>query len=238
MFRLTTFGAVALESDHGPLARAAVRRLPLALLAFVGAAGVHGVSRDKVLAYFWPESDLAHARNCLKQVLFVLRHDLGCELFLPGCGTLRLNPAVLTIDCAEFERADDARAYRQMAELYRGPFLDGFHLNGVPEFERWMEAERERAAYRYQAALEALAAEAERSGDPVETVRWWRRLAEHDPLSSRIAKGLVRALVAADDPAGARRRAELHQRLLREELGGAPDPAWSSVLAGARSVRV
>jgi DNA-binding SARP family transcriptional activator len=235
MFRLTTFGAVALESDHGPLARAALRRLPLALLAFAGAAGRHGVSRDKVLAFLWPERDLTHARNCLKQVLFVLRHELGRELFLPGGGTLRLDALVITADCAEFERAREGRDHRQMVDLYRGPFLDGFHLSGVPEFERWTEAERERTAYRYQAALEALAAEAECAGDPVEMVRWWRRLAAHDPLSSRIAKELVRALMAADDPAGARRRAALHERLLCEELGGLPDAAWHAAVARPRS---
>ena len=50
MLHLMTLGSLALERDQRPLAGAALRRRPLALLAFV-AASPHGVSRDKVLAY-------------------------------------------------------------------------------------------------------------------------------------------------------------------------------------------
>jgi hypothetical protein len=46
--------------------------VPLALLALVAGHGDQGVSRDKLLAYLWPESDEARARNSLKQVLFGL----------------------------------------------------------------------------------------------------------------------------------------------------------------------
>lgn len=72
MLHLTTLGGLALEHDDGPFVGVAVRRRPLALLAFA-AANMHGTTRDKILAYFWPESDLAHARNCLKQTVFALR---------------------------------------------------------------------------------------------------------------------------------------------------------------------
>src|SRR5215208_2727751 len=117
MVHLTTFGAVTLKSDHGPLARTALRRLPLALLALVAASGSHGVSRDKALAFLWPERDLTHGRNCLKQVIFVLRHHVGRELFLPDCGTLRLDPLAITVDCVVFERAHESRDHRRVVDL-------------------------------------------------------------------------------------------------------------------------
>jgi DNA-binding SARP family transcriptional activator len=223
MLRLTMLGTLSMESDHGPPEGVARRRRPLALLAFIAASGSHGVSRDKVLAYLWPESDTGHARNCLKQTLFALRRDLGRQLFLPGASTLRLDPQRLAVDRWEFERALDRRARRDAVDAYRGPFLDGFHLGGLVEFERWVEAERARLARRYQVALEALAAEAERAGDWVWAVEWWGRLAEHDPFSSQITLGMMRALVRLGDRAEALRCAELHERLLREELGVRPD---------------
>ena len=108
-------------------------------------------------------------------------------------------------------------------EAYAGPFLDGFHLNGVAEFERWIEWQRGQLAQRYQRALEELIAEAQASGDQLQAVQWWRRLADHDPLSSRVAVGLMRALVAIGDRVGALRHAELHEQLVYRELETRPD---------------
>jgi DNA-binding SARP family transcriptional activator len=234
MLRLSMLGTLSMESDHGPLEGVARRRRPLALLAFIAASGSHGVSRDKVLAYLWPESDTGHARNCLKQTLFALRRDLDHQLFLPGTSTLRLDPQRLAVDRWEFERALDSRARREAVDAYRGPFLDGFHLEGLVGFERWVETERTRLARRYQVALETLAVEAERAGDWVWAVEWWRRLAEHDPLSSHINLGMMRALVRSGDRAEALRCAELHERLLHEELGVLPDTGEREFVAHLR----
>jgi DNA-binding SARP family transcriptional activator len=223
MLRLTMLGTLALQSSHGPLAGAALRHRPLAILALAATFAPCGVSRDKVVASLWPESDRKHSHNCLRQTLFAIRRDLGHELFLPGPSTLRLDPGVLAVDCWEFERALARRAYREAVDAYRGPFLDGFYVSGLAEFERWTECERDRLAHRYQGALEALVAEAEGGGDWGGAVEWWSRLIELDPLSSRIALGLMRALVAAGDCAEALRRAAVHERLLRVELEILPD---------------
>ena len=48
------------------------------------------------------------------------------------------------VDVLEFEAALKGGEPRQAVEVYAGPFLDGFYLNGTGEFERWMEAERDR----------------------------------------------------------------------------------------------
>src|SRR5207253_2818255 len=117
------------------------------------------------------------------------------------------------------ERRDDAAA----AELYAGPFLDGFYLSGAEEFERWLDAERARLRQRAAAALERLATAA--AGDHSDAAAWWRRLAALDPLNSRVALGLMKALAAAGDRAGALQAARVHESLLRDELGVAVDPA-------------
>jgi DNA-binding SARP family transcriptional activator len=52
---------------------------------------------------------------------------------------------------------------------------------------------------------------------------WWRRVVEHDPLSSRTALRLMKALIADGDRIGALKYAKLHESLLRAELGVDPD---------------
>ena len=47
----------------------------LALLALLGSAGDHGVSRDRVLAYLWPDSDEERARTALRQLVLATRRQ-------------------------------------------------------------------------------------------------------------------------------------------------------------------
>ena len=165
MLRLRTLGGLTIEDENGPLAGAIARKRSLALLALVGLGTEQGLSRDRVLAYLWPESDTDRARNNLKQTLFQLRQDLHEDVFARGAGVLRLEPAAISVDACEFQAALDRNNPTTAVTLYRGPFLDGFYLPGLVEFEHWKESERIRLAQRYAAALEALAATATRLGD-------------------------------------------------------------------------
>jgi TolB-like protein/thioredoxin-like negative regulator of GroEL len=58
-----------------------------------------------------------------------------------------------------------------------------------------------------------------------------------DPLHSRVALGLMQALAAAGDPAGALRAAAVHEELLRSELGASPEPAITALAATLRRRR-
>jgi len=223
MLRLRTLGGLWLESNQRALCGGPSRPRSLALLVLVANAGGAGITRDKLLGYLWPDSDTARARNCLKQVLFALRQELRVEVFTTTNPVVRLNPRVVVADHQEFAAALDWGALAEAVALYQGPFLDGFYLSGLREFEQWVEAERGRLAWHYQEALETLAAGAASAGDTHAAVMWWRRVVDHDPLSSRSALALMRALVADGDRADALKYAELHESLLRAELGVDPD---------------
>jgi DNA-binding SARP family transcriptional activator len=223
VFHLICFGGLRLDCDGRPLDGAAVRRRSLALLAFVASRREQGVSRDKVLGYFWPETDTNRARNNLKQTLFIMRRSLGDELLVSSDAVLRINTRRLTVDSWEFEAELDQRLLQAALVHYRGAFLDGVYISTLPEFGRWAEAERQRLAWRYQEALEALALRSTAVGEHHGAVGWWRRVVEHDPLSSRTALRLMKALIADGDRIGALKYAKLHESLLRAELGVDPD---------------
>jgi TolB-like protein len=97
-----------------------------------------------------------------------------------------------------------------------------------------MENERAGFAREYAEVLETLAAEAAARGDARAAAEWWRRLADHDPLSSRVMIHLMSALAAAGDRAAALEWAGAHQALLQRELEAVPNPA---VLALAERLR-
>jgi len=88
MLFLKTFGGLSVEVSGAPGSGAAQQRKTLALLALLAASGRRGVSRDKLSAYLWPESDSEHARNLLKQACYALRRDLHaprCSSGRPSC---------------------------------------------------------------------------------------------------------------------------------------------------------
>jgi DNA-binding SARP family transcriptional activator len=225
MLRLLTLGGLAIVDDAGnAVGPAASQRRLLALLSVIATARPTGVSRDKLAALFWPDADSERGRHALTQLLYTARRGVQCDDLFLGNGDIRLNPARISSDVEELEQTLDAGDERAIA-LYRGPFLDGFVLRGVPEFEHWAERHRRRLEERVVRLIEQLATRAAAANELKEAVSLWRRAAELRPLDSGIALGLMKALAATGDRAGATRHAALHATLLRTELDLPPDPA-------------
>jgi DNA-binding SARP family transcriptional activator len=230
-YRLETFGGLALVGGE-PRAPSHQRRR-LALLALLAASGRRGLSRDQILAFFWPENDASVGRHSLDQLIHRLRRSLGDSIFR-GVDPISLNPDVIASDVDEFQQAlVDADAAGAVA-IYHGPFLSGFYMDGAAEFERWIDTERARLAQLYVGALERLADDATRRADHHGAVAWRRYLVEADPLSSRYALDFMRALARGGDRAAALQHARVHERLVRQDLDASPEPA---VVAYAASLR-
>ncbi len=238
MLRLNTFGGLVLQQDGQLHTGPASQRRRLALLAVVAAAGQRGASRDKLLSLLWPDSDAEPARHSLYQALHAIRRSAGSDELFVGSNTLQLNAQLITSDVGEFEQAIESGSHEQAVRLYRGPFLDGFRLENAAEYERWQDGERARHARDNAAALEAMAGAAAARRDYPAAVRWWRRLAAAEPVSTTAAVGLIEALVAAGDRAGALQFAGVHSALVRQHLEAEPDPEIEAWIERLRSGEV
>ncbi len=233
-YSLRLLGGISLDGPSGPLTGPVVQPRQSALLAILGVARDNGASREKVVGLLWPESDQAEARHTLSNSVYELRRALGENAVLVSGDNLRLNSEVTETDVAAFGKALARGDLIGAVEAYGGPFLDGFYLSGAEEFERWVEAERQRLAVQYGEALESLAESAEEAGDFPRAVGWWQRLAAYDPYNSRFAVRLMQAMAAAGDPANALQYAQEHERFLQNELGIDPP---EDVLALAERLR-
>jgi TolB-like protein/DNA-binding SARP family transcriptional activator/Flp pilus assembly protein TadD len=223
VFYLKVLGGASIEGPDGPATGRAAQRRRLALLALLAGARGRGVSRDKLVALLWPDSNVDRARAMLSDSIYRINQAVGGDALVSAGDDVRLNPSRLMADAWEFAEAMSRGDWERAVELYTGPFLDGFYLTGADEFERWAETEREAYARERARALEALATAAEGRGDADEAVRWTRMLATHDPYSSRYAVRCMRALERAGDRAAALQHARVHTLLMREELGLQPD---------------
>ena len=77
MILLRLFGSPNLESVDVAVSGGATQRHRIALLALLSLAPGRKLSRDKLIAYLWPDRDADGGRNLLKVSTYVLRSALG-----------------------------------------------------------------------------------------------------------------------------------------------------------------
>lgn len=221
--RLCLLGGVGLLRPGGPVRGRIARRHPLATLAVLATERAAPVTRDRLAAILWPESDERRARRRLRVTLHALRAGLGPDAVVSVGDALHLNEEALTCDLWDFEDAAASEPERAV-DHYGGAFLEGFHLGGSVEFERWTTRRRERLRQRYLGLLEGLADDAEASSGPGAAVRWFRLRAAADPYDERATRRLLDALERAGEREAALSHLDAFARRLRAELGVEPGP--------------
>src|SRR5512141_728616 len=235
MFLLQLLGGCALRCDGEPLSGPTVQPRRLALFALAASSRSVGLTRDKVIAYFWPEEERDRARHFLADSLFTIRKSLGRDVIIASGADIRLNPEVICTDLWMFEDACSRSDFACGAALYHGPFLDGFFISDAPEFERWAEAERIRLGKQYGNCLERRAEQLENAGDYSLAADWWTRLSLHEPYSSRITVRTMLALENAGDAVAAVQHAARYARVVRRDLDLPADPVVMTLAEQLRS---
>lgn len=218
--------------DGAPIDALATHRKAMAILAILAAGGA--VSRDRVMALLWPDSNIDRARGSLKQAVHLLRRHLDAPTLLGGRAELSLDRSIIDTDVHQFRDAIAAGEWSRAVQIHRGPFLDGIHVGGSSELEEWIDTTRAALARECAGALERLATDAEAGGNRDAAVGWWRQRQVHDPWDSRVALRLMEALVAAGQRGAALQHAHVHEAFLRTELDLAPDAAVLAYVAELR----
>ena len=231
MFLLTLLGGLSLHSGSVRVPSAAQQKRRLGLLALIAIGGERGLSRDRLQAYLWPESSSDRSRHALDQLLYATRTALGVDPISSEGRDLRLDRVVIDTDVRAFSEAVHDERWADAISGYGGPLLDGFHLSDCHDLESWIDAERSKLEQQDRTALETVARQSVAEGDHAAAIARWRTLAVSDPLSSRVATEVVRALENAGDRPGAMQHARDYRQLVRSELGVEADPQFESLVS-------
>lgn len=200
------------------------RRKSRALLFFV-AAHAQPVMREQVLAVFWPEMARSAAQQSLRTTLYGIRQAAG-DVLRAEDERLALDSEA-SVDVRQFEEAlaapDAGRAALAAAlALYRGDFLQGFGLDGAPEFDDWLVAQGEHYRRRALRGWVMLAHQHEAAGSFRDALEALEQALALDPLQEDVQRAALRLHYLSGDRAGAIRRYDHLRRLLDDELGVPP----------------
>lgn len=114
----------------------------LALLTYLLLSGTEGdgfVSRDELVALFWPESDAEHSRNTLNQFLFRLREAVGADAIVShGRSRVGVDRECIRCDAVDFLTAVREKDHARALDLHAGDLLPGLSLRAAPELETWL----------------------------------------------------------------------------------------------------
>ncbi len=222
MIELKIIGPVELRGEDGELEHsflAGPKRL--ALLSYLILNRPRGMQRrDRVLPLLWPEKGQKSARNSLSNLLYHIRNTLGSEILITrGTEELGIDASKLHCDALEFEKLIKEGKMSEAVKLYRSDLLEGLHVtNASPEFDQWLEQERDRFRKRYGSALETLAEKDEKRGNLKEAARWWALKNQVFPYDTRVVKRMIEVLAASGNRAEALQKARQHAELLQKEL--------------------
>ena len=207
------------------------------LLAYLAFYRERKHSRDALSELFWSGSRYDAARNSVSKAISSLRNQLEPPgvprgaVIVADRHSVRLNPAAVTTDVAEFEdairRSNDFSRYNEdervqflitAADLYCGELLPNF-------FDEWIETERRRLVNAYLRALRSLIKYLGQARELERALDYALRAVSADPLDERSHRTVMRLLVALGRPAAAMQQFHELERLLREQLDAPPSAA-------------
>ena len=197
----------------------------VALLAVLALTGGE-LSRDRLAALLWPESDTTRARGSLRRTLSVTAAAVAEGLVISRAA-VALRPGGMRVDVADFETLaarDDVAALERAARLYRDDFLAGFSLRECPEFEDWQSSAADRLRRVLAGCLERLAAARVAAGDPAGALDHIRRWLALDPMHEPAHQALIRALAWTGQRSAAVRQYRELVGILDRELAVRPLP--------------
>ncbi|MAT97501.1 MAG: hypothetical protein CL608_10200 [Anaerolineaceae bacterium] len=209
--------------------------------------------RETIATLFWPDNDQSRALANLSVILTSLRKQLEKYLIADRHTVAFNTDADYQLDVIAFEQAiDQAQARQQDGKLtrtvaaqlqtavshYKGDFLAGFNLRGVPEFEAWVLLEQERLRQMMLDALSNLITFHQQRGQFSAGIQHGQRLLALDPLQEETHRQLMLLFALDNQRPAALAQYEQCTAILADELGVEPDEETTALFEQIKNDKV
>ncbi len=232
-FELSLLGGFNARLNGHPVAGFAYSKMR-ALLAYLVVEREQDHNREVLAELLWSANDSATARSNLRRTLFDLRRVLevpsGQAMFTSAKHTIRYVPngQVDALDFTGRVRAspkNHAKAEQneeKIIALYKGEFLAGLSLPDSPDFEDWLQIQREGMHRHALALLERLSNQHEQAANHSKALQFSLRYTELEPWNEDAHRRVMRLYALNGQSSAAIVQYEACGRLLKIELGVLP----------------
>ncbi len=212
------------------------------LLSFLALHAGTAHTRDALIGKFWPDLSEQQGRRRLSQTLWKIRRSLepaGFNPIVATSGTVQFTAGEqCVVDSVDFmhrtaeigaallvnTRAVPVTVLEEVAQLYRGPLLDG-------HYDDWIFPERDRLVHAWLDLLGWLVQSRRLIGDLDGALRWARQRVLVDPLREHSHREVIRLCLLLERPVEARRQLAACTRILQTELGLDPTEETLALVA-------
>jgi len=219
------FGEFA-ATDHQRNVLAIGNKRTQALLIYLAIRIDEGGNIEEIGRLFFDGADdSTHLTHLLGDLRHALRH-LSSELVIVDGESVRLNPALVTVDAlrfADLAERSSINSIREAADLYSGNLLEGY-ISGSRRFDDWLAEQRGLYGRIAVAVLGRLLAVQIKAA-------WWEaavdtasRLLSLDSSQEVVHRTLIRLQLEQGRPDSALRRYQECVDILKREFNRAPSP--------------
>jgi WD40 repeat protein/DNA-binding SARP family transcriptional activator len=208
----------------------------LALLYYL-AVTARSHSRYALAGLLWGDMPESNALAGLSRSLSELRKNVGAHLDITPQSIAFNRESPYWMDLEVFEinirsvlsdphhsiTPERVTSLREVIDLYRGDFLEGFYVRKALVFEERMSLERERLRMLALQGLHVLVAYDIQQGAYAEGIEYASRLLALEPTQEETHVQLMQLLALSGQRSAALRQFEICRSLLAEELGVEPD---------------
>ncbi len=182
----------------------------------------HWVDRSVLTYLFWSDVPEENARNNLRKLLSRSK-DLP---YIQNLDVERTRLRWLTdTDFKAFQDALDTQDTSGTVQLYSGELLEGFRLDGAPEFDTWLETERQEIFSIWRETVFQLSLALEAQGQHKNIANIFEKLYKADPFDEDVLKQYLQSLHLDGQKSKALEVFKQFEHMLKEELGGEPEAA-------------
>lgn len=242
--RIYTLGRFSIVKNGKPVEiEARGQKKALAMLKALIALGGREVSEYRLCDALWPDAEADDARGNFKITLHRLRKIIGHEALLLQESKLQLDDRICWVDAWSVERvlnrfpsatgtpsiAQLLELGERLLELYRGPFLRD-------EEDAYAITPRERLRGKMIRLITTLAEGLQRDAMHAQTLAWYEKGAEIEPLAEPFYQGFMRTCHALRRPAEGLACYERCRKVLHAQLNISPSPETQALATMLRSL--
>lgn len=200
--------------------------------------------RSALAVLFWPDSDQQRGRTALRRTLAALNKAIGKEWIEADRVTICLNTERkgLWVDVNRLRGVASALAHpagnnpdnqldtlQEVADLYRGDFLEGFTLTDSHAFDDWQFFQAEQAQQDIGTVWQKLVYGLTQEGAFESAIEYARKWLALDPLQETPHQQLIQLYAWAGQRSAALRQYNECVRILDEEIGVPPQDETTAI---------